>query len=276
MFLEMLSTFCVLPSLLLFYENFRCPIYIVAESSKTFKVLYTVEYTYVNLILAKSALYWETRLLNITAYFLIRQSRFFIWGIEPTVAKVSTFLEFVIFKENEFKFVSVSHMVLTIVGGLNMERLMVLSTSFFSGFLCIGNCQFWPHPRWGYTWHRRTQNSLRSLGEKIRTNFCSCRPSGWISWLFVRPIRSSLHTANEGPVSIEYKCLVPIYVFPDMKLCSLLISKTVMFCLPIHTRICLWEIYIFPRSVCLFCCSQICGQILDSHTHQCGNWDEAA
>ncbi len=27
-----------------------------------------------------------------------------------------------------------------------------------------------------------------------------------------------LHTANEGPVRIQYKCLVPIYVFPEMKL----------------------------------------------------------
>ncbi len=25
-------------------------------------------------------------------------------------------------------------------------------------------------------------------------------------------------TANEGPVKILYKCLVPIYVFPEMKL----------------------------------------------------------
>jgi hypothetical protein len=32
-------------------------------------------------------------------------------------------------------------------------------------------------------------------------------------------------TAKEGPVSIKYKCLLPIYVFPEMKLCSLLISK---------------------------------------------------
>jgi hypothetical protein len=23
------------------------------------------------------------------------------------------------------------------------------------------------------------------------------------------------HTANEGPVRIQYKCLVPIYVFPE-------------------------------------------------------------
>ena len=26
------------------------------------------------------------------------------------------------------------------------------------------------------------------------------------------------HTSNEGPVRIQYKCLVPIYVFPEMKL----------------------------------------------------------
>ncbi len=34
-----------------------------------------------------------------------------------------------------------------------------------------------------------------------------------------------VYTAYEGPVRIQYKCLVPIYVFPEMKLCSLLISK---------------------------------------------------
>jgi hypothetical protein len=27
-----------------------------------------------------------------------------------------------------------------------------------------------------------------------------------------------IHTANEGLVRIQYKCLVPIYVFPGMKL----------------------------------------------------------
>ena len=27
-----------------------------------------------------------------------------------------------------------------------------------------------------------------------------------------------LYTANEGPVRIQYKCLVPIRVFPEMKL----------------------------------------------------------
>jgi hypothetical protein len=27
-----------------------------------------------------------------------------------------------------------------------------------------------------------------------------------------------IHTANEGPERIQYKCLVPIYVFPEIKL----------------------------------------------------------
>jgi hypothetical protein len=33
-------------------------------------------------------------------------------------------------------------------------------------------------------------------------------------------------TANEGLVRIQYKCLVPIYVFPEMELLGLVISKT--------------------------------------------------
>jgi hypothetical protein len=33
-------------------------------------------------------------------------------------------------------------------------------------------------------------------------------------------------TANEGPVRILHKCLVPIYVFPEMNLPSVVISKT--------------------------------------------------
>ena len=31
---------------------------------------------------------------------------------------------------------------------------------------------------------------------------------------------------------------------------------------PISTFMCLWAIYIFPRSVCLFCCRKKCGPIL--------------
>ncbi len=33
-----------------------------------------------------------------------------------------------------------------------------------------------------------------------------------------KSVVDSGYTANEGPVRIQYKCLVPIYVFPEMKL----------------------------------------------------------
>jgi hypothetical protein len=33
------------------------------------------------------------------------------------------------------------------------------------------------------------------------------------------------YTANEGPERIQYKCMVTIYVFPEMKLTVLVISK---------------------------------------------------
>ncbi len=35
--------------------------------------------------------------------------------------------------------------------------------------------------------------------------------------------------------------------------------------IPISTFMCLWSIYIFPRSVCLFCSRKICGPILGSY-----------
>jgi hypothetical protein len=69
-----------------------------------------------------------------------------------------------------------------------------------------------------------------------------------------------LYTANEGPVRIQYKCLVPIYVSPEMKLCMqprYFQNRIIMFCLPIPTLIHLREIFIFPGSVRIVCCSQI-------------------
>jgi hypothetical protein len=46
-----------------------------------------------------------------------------------------------------------------------------------------------------------------------------------IFFLRVLNIKFVLFTVYEGPARIHYKCLVPIYVFQEMKLCSLLISK---------------------------------------------------
>jgi hypothetical protein len=55
-----------------------------------------------------------------------------------------------------------------------------------------------------------------------------------------------LHTANEGPVRIQYKCLVPIYVFPEFQ------NRIIMFCLPpqfLHSYICKRFTYFQDRSV---------------------------
>ncbi len=79
----------------------------------------------------------------------------------------------------------------------------------------------------------------------------------------IMEISFAVYSANEGPVTIQYKCLLPIYVFPEMKLHGPIISKTkIMFCLPIFIFPYLWAIYLFSGSVCLFCCSQIGKQIL--------------
>ncbi len=78
------------------------------------------------------------------------------------------------------------------------------------------------------------------------------------------------YTANEGQVRIQYKCLVPIYVLPKMKLW--IPKKIIMFCLPVPTFIYLWEIYIFLGSVCLFCCMKICGPILGIYKSLADTW----
>ncbi len=54
-------------------------------------------------------------------------------------------------------------------------------------------------------------------------------------------------------------------------------NRIIMFCLPVPTLIYLWEIYIFPRSVCLFCCRKYVDwsweYINGSQTHECGDLD---
>jgi hypothetical protein len=46
------------------------------------------------------------------------------------------------------------------------------------------------------------------------------------------------YTANEGPMRIQYKCLVPIYVFPALNCATLFFqNRIIMFCLPIPTLI---------------------------------------
>ncbi len=69
-------------------------------------------------------------------------------------------------------------------------------------------------------------------------------------------------TANEGPVGIQYRCMVLIYVFPEMKLLFPKQNYNVLLLVPTLIYLWLWEIYMFPGSVCLFCYREICGPIL--------------
>ncbi len=57
--------------------------------------------------------------------------------------------------------------------------------------------------------------------------------------LISKGVANTLHTANKGPVRIQNKCLVPIYVFPEMKLFSLIISKKLN-----YNVLSLWREYI--------------------------------
>ncbi len=82
-------------------------------------------------------------------------------------------------------------------------------------------------------------------------------------------------TASKWPVRIQYKCLVPIYVLiPEIKCAASLFSKQNQNDLSpnSYTLLYLWELYIFPGSVCLFCSSQICGPILGLYKSVTYTW----
>ncbi len=49
-------------------------------------------------------------------------------------------------------------------------------------------------------------------------------------------------------------------------------NRIIMFCLPVPTLVYLWAIYIFPGSVCLFCCREICGPILGIYKMLTDTW----
>jgi hypothetical protein len=62
-------------------------------------------------------------------------------------------------------------------------------------------------------------------------------------------------TANEGPVRIQFQCLVPIYVFPEMKLSGPQ-NRIIMFCLPI----CFCERFLYY-------------QAQSAYLAECRNWE---
>ncbi len=68
-------------------------------------------------------------------------------------------------------------------------------------------------------------------------------------------------TANEGPMRIQYINVRFPVMYSQKWNCSFQ-NRIKMFCLPVPTLIYLWEKYIFPGSVCIFCCRKMCGPIL--------------
>ncbi len=78
-------------------------------------------------------------------------------------------------------------------------------------------------------------------------------------------------TANEGPVSIQYKCPGFPFMYIQKWNCYFQ-NRIIMFYLPVPTLIYLWEIYIFTGSVCLLCCRKICGPILGIYKLLTDTW----
>jgi hypothetical protein len=79
-------------------------------------------------------------------------------------------------------------------------------------------------PFWEYVRPVATRYFLSTKKHTEYYIFCALPKTQAMSSLSWRQDR--LCTANEGAVRIQFQCLVPIYVFPEMKLRSLLISKT--------------------------------------------------
>ncbi len=90
----------------------------------------------------------------------------------------------------------------------------------------------------------------------------------------------NIYTANEEPVRIQYKCLLPIYVFPEMKLCTVqpryFKNIIIMFCLQIPVR----DLYISSISLSTLLQAKYVDRsweyINHSQTHGCRNWTETA
>ncbi len=93
-------------------------------------------------------------------------------------------------------------------------------------------------------------------------------PLGINSVVHVEPFKA--YTANEGPAKNQYKCLVSFMYFQKWN--CYFQNIIIMFCLPVPTLIYLWEIYIFPALVCIFCCREICGPILGIYKSLTDTW----
>jgi hypothetical protein len=94
--------------------------------------------------------------------------------------------------------------------------------------------------------------------------------------IYKKLIITIAYTANEGPVRIKYKCLVSMYVFPEMNLLFPKQNYNILF-LSCYTHISVRDLYISRMGLPFL----LQGNIVDrsweyinlSQTHKCGNWD---
>jgi len=97
---------------------------------------------------------------------------------------------------------------------------------------------------------------------KIRTQIYNCTRGRFAIPSYFQITRSNggcatpAHTANEGPVRIQYKFMVPIYLFLEIKLPCYSKQNFNVLSPNFQIRVSV-SIYTFQGLVCLFCCSQI-------------------
>ncbi len=126
-----------------------------------------------------------------------------------------------------------------------------------------------------YPWRSKTPLCVGTvlLLPRCFYHFCCC----WCPWAYWRPCCCCHSCSYWWPMPCycwlscralqmkgQWESNINVW-FPLMysqKLNCYFQNRINMFCLPVPTLIYLWEIYIFPGSVCLFCCSEICGPIL--------------
>ncbi len=85
----------------------------------------------------------------------------------------------------------------------------------------------------------------------------------------------TVYTANEGPVRIQYKCLVRIYVFPEMKLLFPKYNSNIL-SPSSYTHISLRDLYISRIGLPILLQGNMWtnpGYINCSQTYECENWD---
>jgi hypothetical protein len=106
------------------------------------------------------------------------------------------------------------------------------------------------------------QGSRTSYSPKVMLLSFICTPACLLLEL-ICPIVTTVqwYTANEGPVRILYKCLVPIYVSPELKLLFPKQNHNVL-SPSSYSHISVTDLRVYnSRSICLLCCRTDPGNI---------------